>query len=508
MEPSVIKDAIKNPSPDVVIIGSGMGGATSAFALAQHAAQVLVVEEGLPAGELVDMTNPSSTFVGCVEGQSDPMTATTANRHTLIGGATKFYGAVLIRLRREDFEDLEHEEGISPAWPITYDELEPYYCKAETLFRVHGDLESDPTEPDHSVPYDYPAIPYESSLDVVAARLSQSGTAVSPLPRAIDYGPNGRCVMCPTCDGYVCTHDAKMDAETAALRPALASGRVELLAATKCLRILTDENGVCAVGVELLRNGRTFRVSAKTVIVSAGVIRSPLLLWRSRSRAHPNGLGNSTGALGRYYCGHALGIGFVPTSFRRRPVLHQKSFCVNEFYLRSPGSPHPAGTFQTTGQIPMWEGLGPVKRSVARQVANRSLPIMLMSEFLPNHENRLHFEDDNISLRFTQNNLKAFRRIRKLFLSSFRRAGYPLAFCRRTPVDFIGHAVGTARSGDDPQTSVVDRWCRVHDLDNVHVLDSSFMPSAGAVNLALTIAAQALRVCDHIAHVPPPSGNG
>ena len=263
---------------DAVVVGTGLGGSTLAYRLAQRGMHVLVLEKGdvlqlrpYQLGEPVGVNVKSFPAIAAKE-MSFP------HGINIVGGQTKFYGAAMYRMRENDFLGISHEAGVSPAWPITYDELEPYYCEAERIYRVHGASQGDPTEPPRSFPFPHPPLPHTPLVASLVDRLSQSGTLVSSLPRALDYGPEGKCVLCSTCDAYYCRLDAKMDAETAALRPALASGYVELMTRTRCLRVLTSEDGTKATGVLVERDGEQRVLHADFVAVCAGVGRSAHLL--------------------------------------------------------------------------------------------------------------------------------------------------------------------------------------------------------------------------------------
>ena len=211
-------------------------------------------------------------------------------------------------MRESDFEATEHENGISPAWPITYSDLEPYYEQAEALYRVHGSSGGDISEPPRFRPFPYPPIEHAPIVSNLVRRIERSGTQVSAIPLGLDYGPGGKCVLCSTCDAHYCQLDAKMDAEIAALRPALATGNVQLMTKATCLRILTTEDGSRVSGVVLRHRDCEQVISADVVAVCAGLKGSALLLRRSRNQRHPEGLGNATGCLGRYLAGHSAGV--------------------------------------------------------------------------------------------------------------------------------------------------------------------------------------------------------
>jgi choline dehydrogenase-like flavoprotein len=416
-----------------------------------------------------------------------------------VGGQTKFYGAALYRLRESDFREVKHECGTSPAWPLSYSELEPHYAQAETLYRVHGSPDGDPSEPPRAAPFPHPSITHDPIIAEVVERLERSGTKTSAIPSGLDYGPNGRCMLCATCDAHYCQVDAKMDAEIAALRPALATGRVQLMTRTDCLCVLTTADGSRVTGVVLSYGGAEHTVRAETVAVCAGLRGSALLLRRSQTSRHPNGLGNATGCLGRYMAGHSTGYVFPFISWRRVPAIHSKTFGINTYYDGAPDWPYPMGVIQMAGQVPFWKQASPAIRRIAHLVGRHSLMCFYMTEALPTRETGLIFGDSGIvGCVPPVHNAATFSKLRRLAVEAFRRAGYHVLARARPP--YLWHEVGTARLGDNPETSVVDRNCQVHGIHGLYVVDQSVLPSAGAVNTCLTIIALALRAGDHIAN--------
>ncbi|UFN51299.1 GMC family oxidoreductase [Roseomonas sp. OT10] len=478
---------------DAVIIGSGAGGAPLALRLGQRGLRVLVVEYGdflhVPRG---GDDKPVGKFIAEVMGSRDaPL--------SVVGGRTKFYGAALYRMRESDFREVEHEGGISPAWPISYAELEPYYEQAEHLYRVHGAPDGDPTEPPRANPYPYPPLPHGPVVAKMVERLNGTGTPAAPVPSGLDYGPGGKCVLCPTCDAHLCTLDAKMDAEVASMRPALATGNVFLSTRTEALRLLTDSDGRRTTGVLLRRDGVEHRVQAEVVAVCGGLPGSALLLRRSRTDRHPEGLGNAGGALGRYLGGHSVGMIFpFVSALKTVPSFYTKTFAINAFYDGAPGWKYPLGVVQVAGQMPFWNEASRPIRPIAKLIGTHSLMCFYMGEALPTRESGLRFDGDAIAGRVDPvHNLETFARLREMAVEAFRRAGYRSLARKRPP--YLWHEVGTVRFGTDPGTSVLDPNCQVHDIQGLYVLDASTLPSAGAVNTALTIIALSLRAGDHIA---------
>ena len=313
-----------------------------------------------------------------------------------------------------------------------------------------------------------------------------------------DYRPEGRCVLCSTCDAYFCQVDGKMDAEIAALRPALRTGNVQLVTQTECLRVVTDPAGARATGVILRRDGATHTVYADAIVVAAGIPGSALLLRRSRTDHHPEGLGNAGGALGRYWSGHSVGHVFPLISWRKVPPVHSKTFAINAFHDGAPDWPGPLGVIQTTGQMPFWEAARGPMRLAAQLVGRYTIACFYATEALPTRESGLVFAGDAIAARVEPvHNFPAFEKLRDLAAGVFRRAGYRVVARRRAP--YLWHDAGTVCLGTDPARSVVDPNCQVHGVGGLYVVDQSVLPSAGTVNTALTIVALALRTGDHIA---------
>jgi choline dehydrogenase-like flavoprotein len=473
---------------DVVIIGSGLGGSTLACRLGGRGLRVLVVEHGdFPRDAIRDSDTPVGPYKNLVP------------KPALVGGLTKFYGAAMYRLRENDFQTVRHEAGETPGWPIAYADLEAYYTDAERMYRVHGDADEDPTEPPRSANLPFPPLPHAPLVSTMIDRLCRSGACVSSMPRALDYGTGRPCVLCPSCDAYYCRADAKMDAEVAALRPALATGRVTLLTRANCVRIETDPQGARVTGVLVRRDGECLTIPARVVAACAGIEQSPRLLLQSHSARHPRGLGNNSGCVGRYMAGHTAGMLFVLQGARRVPPMHTKTFAINTYYDRSPGWPFPTGTIQAAGQMPFWDGdaVPGWKKPLARLVAERSLYCFFMTEALPTPESGFEFVDGRVARTVPpKENTETFERLRRLAIDTFRCAGYRVI---APGYRSIWHQVGTVRFGSNPATSVLDSTCRVHDIENLYVVDASVLPSAGALNTGLTIAALALRAGDTIA---------
>lgn len=418
--------------------------------------------------------------------------------HDWVGGNSKVWGACLPRFRAEDFGPLEHRDGLAPAWPVGYADLEPYYATAERWFGVHGAAGRDPTEPPRSTPFPHPPLPNEPALDRLEAALRRQGLAPFPLPLGIDRGPGRPCVRCGTCDGFPCRLDAKADADVSMVRPALANPNVRLVTGTRAVRLVTDPTGRRVTEVEAERDGAPVRVLAGTVVVACGAVRSAALLLASANASHPDGLANGSGLVGRHYMAHNLTEIVAVGPWRQRSAF-QKTLGVNDFYLTSPGDGRPLGNIQMMGKVhPEMTGRLPRLPATARRALTaRSLEMVAISEDLPDPDNRVRLAPDGrIVLRWQPNNLGAHRELVRRASRMLRRAGFPVIRARHQPIATTSHQCGTVRFGLDPREAVLDPLCRAFEVDNLLVVDGSFMPSSAAMNPGLTIAAQALRVAE------------
>jgi choline dehydrogenase-like flavoprotein len=494
---------------DVVIVGAGMGGGTLAWALRESGARVLLIERGAFLPPEPENWSPESVFIEnrykAPEKWRDARGGWfSPGVHYFVGGNTKVYGAALPRLRLEDFGEIQHEGGVSPAWPIAYEELAPYYERAERLFMVHGAAGGDPTDPPRSGPFPFPPMPADPYMEDLTERLLAQGLHPSPLPVGLDFRPGGKCVRCRTCDAFPCRVLAKGDADICAVRPALQSPNVELWTNSIVERISTSPSGSRATGVTVRRQGETHRVEADYVVVSAGAVNSAALLLRSASSRHPRGLGNSSGQVGRNYMVHNNSVLVAIDPRRPNTTVFQKVIAVNDFYRAGSNASFsfPMGSLQPVGKLQgaMMRGAAPYAPDWALGAAARfSVDWWVMSEDLPDPENRVTVDSDGqIVVHWRPNNLVAHKRLMAQAKRMLRRAGFPILLSQQMGIATNSHQCGTLRFGDDPATSVLDTHGRAHDLENLYVVDASFFPSSTAINPALTIAAQALRVGDHL----------
>jgi choline dehydrogenase-like flavoprotein len=511
---------------DVIIIGSGAGGGTLAYRLAPSGKRILLLERGgfLPR----EKDNWSSRAVN-LQGKYaakevwKDRDGKDLHPHTnyWVGGNTKFYGAALFRLRKEDFGVIRHHGGISPAWPISYEDFEPYYTEAERLYQVHGLRGEDPTEPPARAGFPYPAVSHEPRLQQLSEDFQRVGLKPFHTPLGImldEANPHqSKCIRCNTCDGYPCLVHAKSDAEVVAVRPALEHPNVTLLTGAYVERLETSVSGREVTTVVVRRNGAREEFSGGIVVLSCGAINSAALLLRSANDKHPNGLANGSDVVGRHYMGHVNSV-LMAVSKCPNPTIFQKSLSVNDFYAGSKDWEFPMGHISFVGKLDVdaLRGGAPAiaPNFTLELMASHSLDFWLTSEDLPDPGNRVTVDrSGNIVLSYQVNNDEGHKRlIARLKDAMKQQRKCPIhggechqgLFSRnlyvgqRIPLAGVAHQNGTIRFGKDPKTSALDVNCKAHELDNLYVVDASFFPSSGAVNPALTIMANALRVGDHL----------
>ena len=492
---------------DIIIIGSGAGGGTIAHALASSSARILVIERGDFVPQEEENWNPEAVWKHLRYRVPERWLDRRGREfrpytHYCVGGNTKFWGSVLYRLRREDFQAVEHMDGVSPAWPIDYETLEPYYERAECLYQVRGQHGLDPTEPTRP-PYKYDAVEHAAGMATIVEQLRALGLHPSPLPLGLlRPGAQDGCQLCNTCNSFPCKVHAKSDADICCIRPLLGQPQIRLWTNSLARRLVTGATGRTVEAVEVERDGEIHTVHAPVVVVACGAVNSAALLLRSSSDKHPNGLANSSGLVGRRYMAHLATMmqGFHP--FRMNETVFQKTVGINDFYLRGPNGRYPLGQIQSQGRthgvmaqtVAPWIPLWAYDAWVARGV-----DWLAMSEDLPRDDNRvLVAPDGRIRLDYRPNNLAAHRDLVRETKRILRRLGFWVVVAHSHRGRNTTHQCGTIVFGDDPRTSVLDTYCRAHDVDNLFVVDASFFPSSAAVNPGLTIAAQALRVADHI----------
>ena len=502
---------------DIIIIGTGAGGGTILHKLKDSGKKILVLERGTYMPQEKENWETEEVFkkeryhtkeVWKTEGDKD----LHPGINYWVGGNTKVYGSALFRLREKDFGGIQHAGGMSREWPITYQQMEPYYTKAEALYQVHGKMGGDPTEPYRSSDYPYPAVSHEPRIQELHDDLALKGLHPFHLPLGIKINETDAikslCIRCDTCDGYPCMLHAKSDADINCVRPAAEQENITLLTDAKVVKLNTTNTGSKIVSADVEIGTLMRQFSADIFILSAGAINSAALLLRSANAAHPNGLANKSDQVGRNFMKHNA-VAMIGISLKSNPTIFQKTLAMNDFYWGDEDFKFPMGHIQllgksNKGQI---EGDAPffTPAFILGEIVTHSIDWWLTGEDLADPDNRVRVINNQIHLDYKQNNMEGLRRLVKklkkiLYSIDSKDSVIPHSFylTKDIPLAAVGHQCGTARFGNDPTTSVLDVNCKAHDIDNLYVVDGSFFPSSGAVNPALTIMANALRVGDHL----------
>lgn len=492
---------------DVIIVGTGAGGGTLAYKLAPTGKKILILERGdfMPLEEQnrsnVDVFKRERYHAAeqWYDTDGDPFYPQT---NYAIGGNTKIYGAALLRMREQDFETVNHQEGVSPAWGLKYADFEPYYTEAEQLYQVHGQTVDDATEPPHSAAYPYPPIAHDPQVQVVVDALSQQGLHPVNLPLGLTRQKDD-----PTSDSEVC-----------GLGPALKFPNVTLKTSAKAICLHTNPSGRVAKAVEAEIGGQSFLFQGDVIVLSCGAINSAALLLRSANEKHPNGLANHSDLVGRHLMKQAM-TAIVQLASAPNSGKFLKTIGVNDFYWGDENFPYPMGHIQNTGGLlqdiifaespPVFSLFAKIMPGFGlKQMATHSIGWWAQTETLPDENNRVRVEGSKLYLDYKPNNIEAHDRLiyrwtevlklveKSIEQSVFQRSGlYPRG---EVPIQVVANQCGTCRFGEDPATSVLDLNCRTHDLDNLYVVDSSFFPSSSSTSPALTVIANALRVGDHL----------
>lgn len=524
---------------DVIVVGAGMAGATIGYALARGGLRVLFCELG--RSHLTRSDAATGNFVeslfdppgvpgpehrellaraGRYFGEMADVTASKVRRHIPFigagtGGSSALYGGALERFFSADFEPCAQHPDVADShlperWPITYGELVPYYERAERLYRIRGG--GDPLRS----PEDRCGFPDPPEISAAGKELFEhfesKGLHPYRLPQACEFVEG-----CEGCQGFLCPNDCKNDSSRICLKPALESHGAVLIDECEVIRLSANNDSVN--GVVCMVSGREVTLTAELVVLAAGALETPRLLLMSRSSRWPDGLANGCGCVGRYLMRHYVDLYPVQTRERQDLPGNQKELAFNDFYAAD----EKLGTVQSFGALPPtdvvlaelrhdfresgWGWLAPTfsfaKPFIRPTLAGlrRRVTLASIMEDLPFKDNRVVPGDGTarFSVRYRiseeeQERIDRFRRRLASVLEPYRFMTIKQAENNQR----IAHACGTCRFGDDPRTSVLDRWNRSHEVHNLYVVDGSFFPSSGGTNPALTIAANALRVADHL----------
>ena len=480
----------------VAIVGSGMGGSTTAFGLAKAGIDCLVIERGDFVKKEDANWSAREIFINQKYKPNEKWLDQdgkefTPGLHYIVGGNTRVYGASLPRFRESDFEEIKHKEGISPAWPFTYNDLEPYYCQAEQLYKVHGTTGEDPTEPKRSKPFPYPPLAHEPYIANLLERLKKAGVKPHSNYMGVDLASDGACIRCGTCDGFICKLDAKSDAQTCALSPAIKTGHVKLERNLKVTKVVSNGRKVEYLLAE--RDGNEVKIYAKKYVLSLGAVNTAALLLRSGQVA------NSSGLVGRNFMMHNNAHIAAFDARKTNDVTFQKTLSFSDWYFDG-GNGYPLGSVQLIGKVQgimMKSYVTKVPLPILNYIANRSVEFVVMNEDLPSLSNRVEItKSGGIQIFRKALNTSAHKEMMRKTKRVLRKAGFQGIFVQPFDISMNSHQCGTSVAGVNPKNSVVDQYCKSHDLDNLYLIDGGFFPSSAAMNPALTIAAQALRVVE------------
>src|ERR1700761_7245225 len=403
---------------DAIVIGSGAGGGTLALHLAQAGKNILILERGpfMPQDKLnwdtsaVFLDNRYHTKETWRDKDGKPLHPQQAY---FVGGQTKVYGAALFRMRAEDFGVIQHKGGISPAGPITYADMEPFYSRAEELFHVHGGLGTapsvpggygssfDPTEPFHSSKYPYPAFTNEPRMQTIEDDVRKLGIHTFPIPLGLKRKETdplaSKCVRCDTCDGYPCLLHAKSDADINCIRQIMHWPNVTLMTNSRVTRLLTNSTGTAVSEVEVVHAGENKGVAtyrAGIFALCAGAINSAVVLLASANEKHADGLANRSGQVGRNFMYHQADA-LLAIGAARNEDSYTKTWGTNDFYFKDsdPSYPFPLGQVQPVGSFhsEMMKGDAPplTPGFVLETMKHHAVPWWLTTEDLPDPENRV-----------------------------------------------------------------------------------------------------------------------
>lgn len=526
---------------DVIVVGTGMGGATLGYALAKGGKRVLFCERGR------SHLKTSHTLMGdyaehffqrpaVAQRQHETILAQAGRYNDLIeelsssqphshipfigqgtGGSSALYGMAMERFFPEDFQPRAQypqvaDTSLPEAWPISYEDLAPYYTLAEQLYRVRGT--PDPLRPSENPAWLLPPPPLSAANQHLYERLQSQGLHPYQLPLACEWVPG-----CQGCQGYLCPNACKNDSSRACLMPALNQYGAHLLAECQTLRLETQGGRVSRLVCAW--RGKTLQLQAEQVVLAAGALRTPVLLLNSACPAWPHGLANESGLVGRNLMRHCIDLYALFMGTKPITPGNVKEIACNDFYVDQNIK---LGSLQSFGRLPpapilveqmqqdlresryrqMAPAFGlakPFLKAVFRRLFARSLILASIMEDLPHPENRVKpgSSPDRIQLHYR---LHPYDRQRiQLFRQVLSKALKPQRFMLLKQAennDRIAHVCGTCRFGADPLESVLDPFNRAHSVANLYVVDSSFFPSSAGTNPSLTIAANALRVADHM----------
>jgi choline dehydrogenase-like flavoprotein len=508
---------------DVIVIGTGMGGGTAGRALAEAGKSVLFIEKGRKGirterqGIDQSLTDPLARSVrgfwpdlmhGMVNGKPQSFFPALGSG---AGGSSVFYAATLERPEPHDLDHTEAKPHPTGGWPGGYEAMQPWFDKAEALYKVHGEV--DPLSKVPCPSLDKPFKPSEGDQAIFAG-LRVNGRHPYQLHTAVT-----RVEGCLECLGVKCPRTCKMDGRSAGLEPALATGHAVLLDECEVTGFRGSANQISHV--EATRHGQRLELRAREYVLAAGALNSPRLLLASKTAYWPNGCANTNDLVGRHLMFHLNEIFAIWPPKSAGSKLPSKSVGLRDLYMLDGQR---MGMVQAMGVNVSYPLIAQFLKEQIEESAFRRFSLVAhfaawpvskilgtaklfvgILEDLPYRENRVTLSEDNptrMQFEYTiQPELMQRRRhFRQAIKKSFR--GMQPVFGGWVPTLNYGHGCGTLRAGLDAQTSVLNGDCRAHEIENLYVADASFFPTSTGVNPSLTIAANALRVADRICKKP------
>ena len=490
---------------DFIIIGSGAAGGTMASSLASGGHAVLLLERGqqMPLADQnvadvdlfrKDRYHPKEQWFGT---DGDPFSPQTIYA---LGGNTKIWGGVLERLRDQEWAGLALQAGQAPGWGLSQGDFEPWYDKAESLYRVHGQRGIDPTEPAAARPYDFAPRPVEPFFEELRLAFGRQGVRPYPLP--LSWSESAA--------------DPSGDAELFGVDLACASTSFVVRSGAEVRRLHVNPSGTEVRGVEAVVDGQSWIFMGHQVVLAAGAINSPAILLRSATDRHPRGLANGSDQVGRnlmkLQLTSILQLATEPNSGR-----YPRSFAINDYLWGDKNVSFPLGAIQNGGgvlQDALFAESPPVLSLVTKllpnfglnQLASRSISWWAMSPVLPDPHNRVSLRGDRIQITYQPNNREAHDRLVYRWIDTLKAVEAdpechvvkeaPTHPRGEAPLSAIGYSCGTCRMGDNPATSVVDLQGRSHELANLTIADASVFPACPAMGFGLTVIANALRIAE------------
>lgn len=517
---------------DVIVIGTGAGGGVVAKELSEAGLQVVVLEAGKRYDPYNDYPSHTTDFEVRMSNVFSPSDSrrdqyTTGGgspflycRVKGVGGSTLHYHAMSPRLHESDFR-VRSEDGVADDWPIQYTDLEPYYTKVEYELGVSGvdGPDGNPFEPPRSQPY--PTPPHELNL---ASRVIKRGTDKLGLhlvrePLAIpsrDWNGRPACISAGTCR-LGCKISAKSSIDVTYIPKALKTGKAQLRPECMAREISVGSDGRARSVIYFGPDGKEREVSARVIVVAGNAVETPRLLLLSKSRLFPDGLANSSGLVGKRFTEHLAMFAYGVFSERLDPWRGVPTGgIIQDFYATNARNGFARGwtiSVENDGQWPLATansipGWGAEHKARVKEVFGHRVGLGTEGEQLPDERNYVTLDPSakdiygipvpKITNRHNANDLAMIEAISARLRDILEASGARSVHVEKAVPGGSSHYLGSCRMGKDPKTSVVDAWCRAHDVPNLFIGDGSVFVTVGAANPALSISALAARTAEGI----------